>query len=192
MSQHGYKLQLQNGLSQILLWHWEKHWAVKTWSKKKELRDLSTIIDPDWNALCFRNNLLQDIHIYYQQELKSIYMCQDVSIGKNITYASCEIYPCYDNVYGCTSQMRFAVLFFHGAALLEKIRSFDGIDWFWYIVESLWTFSNLQGAPLPALPLPIDHSGKIFCTYIYAVKWNVDWANESFRKAWYKIVMNTI
>lgn len=29
------------------------------------------------------------------------------------------------------SQMRYAVLFFHDAALLEKRRSFDGIDWFW-------------------------------------------------------------
>lgn len=77
-----------------------------------------------------------------------------------------------------------AVLFFHDAALLEKSWSFDGIDWFWYIIESLWTFSNLQGAPLPALPLP-PFIRQTFCTYIYAVKWNIDQANE-INKTWLK------
>lgn len=72
--------------------------------------------------------------------------------------------------------MHYAVLFFHDAALLEKRRSFDGIDWFWYIVESLWTFSNLQGAPLPALPLPPFIRANFL--YLYAMKWNIDQANE--------------
>jgi len=102
-----------------------------------------------------------------------------VHITKNTTMLNAKYILIMTNVYKLILRVLCVMQYFSFMMLYcwKKIRSFDGIDWFWYIVESFWTFSNLQGL-LFLRYLHHRSFGQTFCTYIYAMKWNINRANE--------------
>lgn len=164
--------------------------AVKIWSKKEELKDLSTIINAD-DCMLYVFTIMRHI----QQELKSIYMCQDVRIAKNTTILNVRYIVVM--IYNKCLRTHFYICVMQCFSFVMRCWRKDDLS---MASTGFGTSSNHSGpsqifrALLFLRYLCHRSFGQIFCTYIYAVKWNVDRTNEinKLLKAWYKVVTNTI
>lgn len=122
---------------------------IKNW-------EISLSLHNYWLRLhVFTFSQLWDMHIYYRQELKSIYTCQDVRIENTTTLNVKYILTTYNNVYGCTFTNALCSAFLSWCCVAGEKTIFR-----WHRLV-LVTSSNHSGPsqifralPLPALPLP--------------------------------------